>query len=275
MHTRTAPDREARAAMAPAEARALFADGLPVPTTGWCAGYAQANIISVPAALAFDMLLFATRNPKPCPVLEVLEAGSVRGPAGSPVYGDPRADIRVDVPRYRVWRSGELVEEVPDVREHWRDDLVTFLIGCSFTFEHPMLEAGIRMRHQDAGRNVSMYRTSTRCVPAGDLAGPLVVSMRSVPASQVADAVRITSRYPAVHGAPVHVGDPSALGIHDLASPDFGDPPVIEDGDVPVFWACGVTPQAMVLESRPEIAITHAPGFMLVTDAKDTVYAVP
>ncbi len=275
MDTQTVPDRDARALMPPAQARALFADGLTVPTTGWCAGYAQANVISVPKALAFDMLLFATRNPKPCPVLEVLEAGRVRGPEGSSVYGDPRADIRVDVPRYRVWRHGELVEEVADVRDHWRDDLVTFLIGCSFTFEHPMLEAGIRMRHQDAGANVSMYRTSTRCLPAGELSGPLVVSMRSIPAAQVADAVRITSRYPAVHGAPVHVGDPSALGIHDVTSPDFGDPPTIQDGDVPVFWACGVTPQAMVLESRPEIAITHAPGFMLVTDAKDTVYAVP
>lgn len=254
---------------------ALAAAGLEVPTTGWSAGYAQANLIAVPRELAFDMLLFVTRNPKPCPVLEVLEAGSVRAPEGSAVYGDPGADVRVDVPRYRIWRHGELVEEVPDVLDHWRDDLVTFLIGCSFTFEHPMTEAGIPMRHQDAGRNVSMYRTSTRCQPAGELRGPLVVSMRRVPASQVADAVRITSRYPAVHGAPVHVGDPAQLGITDLDRPDFGDPPVVEEGDVPVFWACGVTPQAMVLESRPEIAITHAPGHMLITDAKDVVYAVP
>lgn len=275
MDVQTLPDQSARAQLSPAQARALFASGLEVPTTGWCAGYAQANIISVPRALAFDMLLFATRNPKPCPVLEVLEAGCVRGPEGSPVYGAPEADIRVDVPRYRIWRHGELVEEVPDVRDHWRDDLVTFLLGCSFTFEHPMLEAGIPVRHLDAGRNVAMYRTSTRCAPAGDLTGPLVVSMRPVPAAQVADAVRITSRYPAVHGAPVHIGDPAALGIDDLSSPDFGDPPTVQDGDVPVFWACGVTPQAMVLESRPEIAITHAPGFMLVTDARDARYAVP
>lgn len=275
MDVQTTPDRTERAAMAPAEARALFADGLEVPTTGWCAGRAQANIISVPQALAFDMLLFATRNPKSCPVLEVLEAGQVRGPAGSAVYGDPAADIRVDVPRYRVWRHGELVEEVSDVREHWSEDLVTFLIGCSFTFEHPMLEAGIPMRHLDAGTNVAMYRTSTRSQSAGALGGPMVVSMRPIPAAQVADAVRITSRYPAVHGAPVHVGDPSALGIHDLDFPDYGEAQAIQDGDVPVFWACGVTPQAMVLESRPEIAITHAPGFMLVTDIKDSLYAVP
>lgn len=264
-----------RAAVTPAQARARFAAGLDVPTTGWCAGYAQANMIAVPAAIAFDMLLFATRNPKPCPVLEVLEAGQVRGPAGSAVYGDPAADIRTDIPRYRVWRHGELVAEVSDAREAWREDLVTFLIGCSFTFEHPMLDAGVPVRHIDAGRNVAMYRTSTRCVSAGRLSGPLVVSMRAIPAAQVADAVRITSRYPAVHGAPVHIGDPGALGIDDLDHPDFGDPPVIEAGDIPVFWACGVTPQAMVLESAPELAITHAPGFMLVTDARDSAYAVP
>lgn len=264
-----------RASLSPAQARSLFAAGLEVPTTGWCAGFAQANIIAVPQDVAFDMLLFATRNPKPCPVLEVLEAGHVQGPAGSAVYGHPDADIRVDIPRYRVWRQGELVGEVADARSEWRDDLVTFLIGCSFTFEHPMLEAGVPIRHLDVGRNVPMYRTSTRCVSAGALSGPLVVSMRAVPAAQVADAVRITSRYPAVHGAPVHIGDPAALGIADIDRPDFGDPPSIQDGDVPVFWACGVTPQAMVLESRPELAITHAPGYMLVTDAKDSAYAIP
>lgn len=263
------------ASLAPHEARALFAAGLEVPTTGWCAGYAQANLISLPRELAFDMLLFATRNPKPCPVLEVLEAGAVRGPEGSAVYGAPGADVRVDAPRYRVWRHGELVEEVADVREQWREDLVTFLLGCSFTFEHPLREAGIPVRHLDAGRNVPMYRTSTACAPAGVLSGPMVVSMRAIPAAQVADAVRVSSRYPAVHGAPVHVGDPAAIGIDDLSRPDFGDPPVVEPGDVPVFWACGVTPQAMILHSRPELAITHAPGYMLVTDARDARYAIP
>jgi len=145
----------------------------------------------------------------------------------------------------------------------------------SFTFEHPLLEAGVPVRHLTAGRNVPMYVTTTRCWPAGRLSGPLVVSMRAIPPALVADAVRVTSRYPAVHGAPVHVGDPSALGITDLAAPDFGDPPVIEEGDVPVFWACGVTPQAVVMESRPELAIAHAPGHMLVTDARDSAYAVP
>lgn len=261
------------AALSPMAARRLFADGLTVPTSGWCAGYAQANVIAVPKVLAFDMLLFAQRNPKPCPVLEVLDAGEVRGGVLGGASGT--GDIRTDVPLYRVYERGELVAEVPDARAHWREDLVTFLVGCSFTFEHPLLEAGVPVRHIDAGRNVPMYVTSRRCRSAGALGGPLVVSMRAIPADQVADAVRVSSRYPAVHGAPVHVGDPGALGIADLDAPQFGDAPVVEPGDVPVFWACGVTPQAMVMESRPEIAITHAPGHMLVTDARDSGYAVP
>lgn len=259
----------------PGEARALFAAGLSVPTMGWSAGYAQANIVAVPKALAFDMLLFAQRNPKPCPVLEVLDAGEVRGGVLGGADPDSTADIRTDIPLYRVYERGELVAQTSDAREYWRDDLVTFLLGCSFTFEHPLLEAGVPVRHLAAGRNVPMYVTSMRCRTAGRLSGPLVVSMRAVPAALVADAVRVSSRYPAVHGAPVHVGDPSALGIADMAAPDFGDPPVLEDGDVPVFWACGVTPQAMLMESRPDIAITHAPGYMLLTDARDSKYATP
>lgn len=261
------------AALSPVQARALFAAGLVVPTSGWCRGYAQANLIAVPQALAFDMLLFAQRNPKPCPVLDVIEAGQLRGGVlgGSSGVGD----IRTDIPAYRVYERGELVAEVSDAHEVWRDDLVAFLIGCSFTFEHPLREAGVPVRHIDAARNVPMYVTSRPCRSAGPLSGPLVVSMRGVPAAQVADAVRVSSRYPAVHGAPVHVGDPAALGIEHLDRPDFGDPPVLEPGDVPVFWACGVTPQAMVMHSRPELAITHAPGHMLITDARDSTYAVP
>ncbi|MDN5795926.1 MAG: putative hydro-lyase [Intrasporangium sp.] len=261
------------AALSPGDARRLFAAGLSVPTSGWCAGYAQANVIAVPKALAFDMLLFAQRNPKPCPILDVLDSGEVRGGVLGGKSG--AGDIRTDVPLYRVYERGELVAEVPDATGHWREDLVTFLVGCSFTFEHPLLEAGVPVRHIDAGRNVPMYVTSRRCRSAGALGGPLVVSMRAIPAAQVADAVRVSSRYPAVHGAPVHVGDPGGLGISDLDAPEFGDPPVLEPGDVPVFWACGVTPQAMVMESRPEIAITHSPGHMLVTDARDSGYAVP
>ena len=258
----------AKADLTPREARSRFREGLVTPTSGWCAGYAQANIIAVPKALAFDVLLFSQRNPKSCPVLDVLEAGEVGGRLLD-------GDIRTDIPLYRVYEKGELVAEPSDATRYWHEGLVTFLIGCSFTFEHPLMEAGIDVRHMSTGTNVPMFVTSRRCSPAGALTGPLVVSMRPVPAERVADAVRITSRYPAVHGAPVHVGDPSALGIRDLGAPDFGEPVEIRDGELPVFWACGVTPQAMVMEAKPEIAICHAPGHMLITDARDADYQVP
>ena len=257
------------AAVAPAAARALFRGGLVTSTAGWSAGYAQANLIIVPRVQAFDVLLFAQRNPKPCPLLGVLDAGETTGPllAGG--------DIRTDVPRYTVYENGVKTAEPTDITGYWRADLVTFIVGCSFTFEAALQEGGIRMAHIDQGRNVPMYRTSVRCDPAGSMSGPLVVSMRPVPASQVADAVRITSRYPAVHGAPVHVGNPAEIGISDLGRPDFGDPVEIAEGYLPVFWACGVTPQAAVMESRPSLAIGHAPGHMLITDARDSSYLVP
>ena len=254
--------------VSPAEARARFRGGLVTPTAGWSRGWTQANLLAVPRDLAYDFLLFAQRNPKPCPVLDVIDAGEVGGPLLD-------GDIRTDVPAYRVYVDGELVEETPDARPFWREDLVSFLIGCSFTFEGALLDAGVPVRHIERGVNVPMFTTSRRCRPAGALSGPLVVSMRPVPAGQVADAVRVTSRFPAVHGAPVHVGDPAALGIADLGSPDFGDPVDVLPGEVPVFWACGVTPQAVVQESRPPLAITHAPGHMLVTDARDSDYLVP
>lgn len=255
-------------AATPEQARARFAAGLVTQTSGWCAGWTQANVIALPRDLAFDFLLFAQRNPKPCPVLDVFEPGEV---GGALLAGD----IRTDVPAYRVYERGVLVEECAEVRHRWRDDLVTFLLGCSFTFEHALREAGVPVRHIDAGRNVAMYTTDRPCRPTARLAGPLVVSMRPVPADRVADAVRITARYPGVHGAPVHVGDPAALGIGDLARPDFGDPPDVRDGDVPVFWGCGVTPQAMVMATRPELAISHSPGHMLITDRRDAEYLVP
>lgn len=262
------PGPAERAALSAADARRLFRAGVSAPTSGWASGYTQANLITLPRADAYDFLLFAQRNPKPCPVLDVLDAGET---SGAILDGD----IRTDIGAYRVYEHGELVAEVADVADRWRDDLVSFLIGCSFTFEHPLQQAGIEMRHVAAGRNVPMYVTSRRCRPAGRMSGPLVVSLRAIPADRVADAVRITSRYPAVHGAPVHVGDPDALGVRDLLDPEYGDPPVIRDGDLPVFWACGVTPQAMVAETRPALAITHAPGHMLITDARDSDYQVP
>jgi uncharacterized protein YcsI (UPF0317 family) len=251
----------------PEQARARFRAGLVTPTAGWCDGFTQANLVAVPRELAWDVLLFAQRNPRPCPVLDVLEPGAVDGPLFT-------GDVRTDVPLYRVFVDGEQVAETPDAREWWREDLVAFLIGCSFTFERALAAAGVPVRHVEQGVNVPMYRTSWRCRSAGALSGPLVVSLRYVPAALVATSVAVTSRYPAVHGAPVHVGDPRELGIADLDAPDFGDAVRPEPGDVPVFWACGVTPQAAIAESRPALAITHAPGHMLVTDARDEAYLV-
>ncbi|MER7544849.1 putative hydro-lyase [Actinomadura sp.] len=254
--------------LSPGQARALFRAGLRVPTSGWCAGWTQANLISVPREYAYDLLLFAQRNPKPCPVLDVTEPG---GTSASLFAGD----LRTDLPGYVVYEHGEPVAEAADVTRYWRDDLVSFLIGCSFTFEDALREAGVPVRHIEQNRNVPMYRTNRMCRRAGEFGGPLVVSMRPIPAAQVADAVRVTARYPSVHGAPVHVGDPVELGIDDLDAPDFGDPVDVRVDEIPVFWACGVTPQAAVMASRPKLAIGHAPGHMAITDARDTRYLVP
>jgi uncharacterized protein YcsI (UPF0317 family) len=226
-------------------------------------------MISVPADWAYDVLLFCQRNPKPCPVLDVTDPG-----ATASVLAEG-ADLRSDIPRYRLWRDGQLQAELDDVVDHWRDDLVTFLIGCSFTFESPLVEAGVPLRHVEQGRNVSMYRTDVECRLAGRMHGPMVVSMRYIPESLVETAFQVSARMPAVHGAPVHVGDPRALGIADLAQPDYGDSVEPVDGDVPVFWACGVTPQAALIASKPPLAITHAPGYMLITDVADSDYRIP
>ena len=238
-------------------------------TSGYAAGYMQANLLAVPEEYAFDFLLFAQRNPKSCPIVGVLEAGEY----SSQLL--PEGDIRTDIPSYRIFQDGMLVDTVTDATKYWDDTMVAFLIGCSFTFETALVNNGITLVHIEQGRNVAMYRTSTPTVPAGVFSGPKVVSMRPIPADRVADAVRITSRYPSVHGAPVHVGNPEALGIADLSAPDFGDPVKIPEGHIPVFWACGVTPQAVVMNSRPRLAITHEPGKMLVTDARDLEYQVP
>ena len=238
-------------------------------TSGWSAGYTQANMVALPRNWAFDMLLFAQRNAQAVPLLDVTDPGAVTTVLA------PGADLRTDLPRYRVWRDGELVEEPTEVTDLWREDLVTFLIGCSFSFETALMDAGVPVRNIEQGRNVSMYRTNRACRSAGRLSGPLVVSMRPVPAAQVVTAVQVTGRMPAVHGAPVHVGSPASLGIPDLAVPDFGDPVEAQEDDVPVFWACGVTPQAALMASRPPFAVTHAPGSMFVTDVPDEVYRQP
>lgn len=255
-------------AWTPGKARERFRAGLAGATAGVAAGHTQANLIAVPADWAYDMLLFCQRNPKPCPVLDVTDAGSWTTPLA------PGADLRTDLPRYRVWEHGEPAAEPTDVRDVWREDLVSFLIGCSFTFEWALSGAGVPLRHIEQGRNVPMYVTDRRCRPGGRLHGPMVVSMRPVPPAHVAAAIRESSLLPAVHGSPVHCGDPKGLGIDDLGRPDFGDPVDIERDDIPVFWACGVTPQAAVMASRPPFAITHAPGQMFITDARDEQYRI-
>ncbi len=231
------------------------------PTAGLAPGFVQANLVVLPGALAGDFLLFCRRNPRPCPLLEVTARGSAE-----PVELAPGADLRTDLPRYRVYRRGHLVAEPGDIRHLWRDDFMAFLLGCSFTFEAALLAAGLEVRHVAEGRNVPMYRTSIACQPAGPFAGPMVVSMRPFPPQQVQRAIEITREFPQSHGEPIHVGDPLAIGIADLARPDWGDAVTVRPGEVPLFWACGVTPQAVTIECKPEIIITHAPGCMFVTD---------
>lgn len=251
-------------------ARARYRAGHVAPTAGVVPGLTQANMIVLPRDWAFDFLLYAQRNPKSCPVLDVTDAGSVT------TILAPDADLRTDLPLYRVWRDGKLAEEVADASAAWAEhpDLVAFLIGCSFTFETPLIEAGIDVRHITDGSNVPMYLTDQPCRPAGRLHGNLVVSMRPIAPERVADAATISGRFPAVHGAPVHVGSPERIGIRDLAKPNFGDPVRVEPGEIPVFWACGVTPQAAVMASGVPFAITHSPGHMFVTDIPDAAYHV-
>jgi len=231
-------------------------------TAGLAPGYVQANLVVLPQSFAFDFLRFCFLNPKPCPVLDVTEPGSFHP---SPAWADG-ADLRTDVPRYRVYERGRVIAEPVSILDLWQDDFVAFLIGCSFTFEQALMEEGIPIRHIECGCNVPMYRTNRQCQAAGSFRGPLVVSMRPVPASQVAKAVQVTARYPSVHGAPVHIGEPSALGIADINRPDYGDPVPIRPGEVPVFWACGVTPQAVAQAAEIPFMITHAPGHMFITD---------
>ncbi len=244
----------------PAALRAACRDGAFEETTsGACPGFAQANLIVLPRLLAEDFRTFCERNPKPCPLLLMSEGPELTSLA-------PGADLRTDVPRYRVTRRGVPPVDVTDVREAWNADLTAFLLGCSFGFEAGLVEAGIRLRHQDEGRVVPMYLSGRECEPAGPFHGRLVVTMRPIPESRVADVVRISGEQPLAHGAPVHIGDPAELGIHDLSRPDWGEDGGLLPGEVPVFWACGVTSQVACGNARPELMISHAPGFMFVTD---------
>lgn len=233
-------------------------------TSGLASGFAQANLVVVPADQAGDFHEFCRRNPKPCPLLDVTEPGRP-----VPVRVAPTADLRTDLPKYRIWKYGELAEEVGDLRAIWRHDFVSFLIGCSFTFEAALLRAGVPVRHIEMNVNVPMYRTNRPCTRAGVFQGPLVVSMRPLKPADAIRAVEITSRYPDVHGSPIHIGLPEQLGIADLSRPDYGDPVPIQGDELPVFWACGVTPQAALQAARLPLAITHSPGCMFVTDVRD------
>lgn len=253
--------------VSPKEMRHLIRAGeITTQTSGMCAGYAQANLVVLPKEQAFDFLLFAQRNPYSCPILEVSDVGS-----RSLRYVAKDADIAKDIPKYRVWKYGVLEGEYTDAESFWRDDLVSFLIGCSFSFEAELLEADIPVRHIEEGKNVPMFNTNIPNVPAGIFGGNLVVSMRPMP---VADAVRatvVTSQMPRVHGKPVHIGDPALIGISDITKPDYGEAVTIREGEVPVFWPCGVTPQNALMAAKPEFAITHAPGHMFITDVKNNL----
>ncbi|WP_196593365.1 putative hydro-lyase [Pectinatus sottacetonis] len=249
----------------PSEVRALIHDGkITGQTSGMCDGYAQANLVILPQDIAYDFLLFSQRNPRPCPLLEVSDTGSrlLHQIAEN-------ADIAQDLPKYRVYKHGELTGEYTDIVDLWQDNFVSFLIGCSFSFEGDLLEADVPVRHIEEKRNVPMYNTNIPCASAGIFHGNMVVSMRPIPYSLVPKAVLITGQMPKVHGAPLHIGNPEIIGIKDIAQPDYGDPVTIKPGEVPVFWPCGVTPQNAIMQSKPELVITHAPGHMFITDIKN------
>ncbi len=246
----------------PAELRAACRSGAyDGPTSGHARGFVQANMVILPAADAADFTEFCRHNPKPCPVLEILGAGDPE-----PKSSAPGADVRSDLPRYRLFRNGEPAGEATDVSDFWRDDLVTFLLGCSFTAEEALIAAGLEPRHIAETGIVPMYRTTWAAVTAGRFRGPVVVSMRPYTPADARRAAEITERYPMAHGGPLQIGNPDALGIANIDAPEYGAPVAIRDGELPVFWACGVTPQAALLNARPEIAITHAPGHMFVSD---------
>jgi uncharacterized protein YcsI (UPF0317 family) len=253
----------------PAARRAIRSGEWTGPTCGIAPGYVQGNLAILPASLASDFMRFCQLNPKPCPLLA----------AGAP--GDPHLpslaedlDIRTDLCRYKVFRNGELVDEPTDIMKHWRDDLVIFALGCSFSFEDALMQDGMELRHITCGTTVPMYRTNVPTTAAGPFHGPLVVSMRPLKPADAIRAIQITTRFPAVHGAPVHIGKPELIGIKDINKPDYGDPAPINDDEIPVFWACGVTPQSVVATVKPEFCITHYPGCMLVTDRKNSEFAI-
>lgn len=239
------------------------------PTAGLAPGFVQTNVVILPGDFADDFAEFCRLNRQACPLVAQTAPGNP-----DPVDAAPGADLRTDVPRYRVFRHGVAETDEPlEIRDLWRDDFVGFLLGCSFTFEMALEAAGLKVRHIEEGRNVPMFRTNVACRAAGPFAGPMVVSMRPYRPEQVSRVRQITGRFPTMHGEPIHVGDPSQLGIADVSRPDFGDAVTIRPDEVPVFWACGVTPQLVLAAAKPEIAITHSPGCMFVTDLREETCA--
>ncbi|MCD8916297.1 MULTISPECIES: putative hydro-lyase [Staphylococcus] len=250
----------------PKEIRDAIAKGeITGHTSGMAKGYIQANVVILPEKYAYDFLKFCFKNPKTCPLLDVSEVGEKHFTK----YGR-EADITQDVSLYRVYRDGELVETPTDIGHVFTEDMVSFLIGCSFTFEHALLEAGIPIRHIEEGHNVPMYITNIPAEPSGRFDGNITVSMRPMTMAEAIKATEITTHFKNVHGTPIHIGDPKAIGVTDLENPDFGEPVQFKPGEVPVFWGCGVTPQSVALDAKPELIITHAPGHMFITDVKDS-----
>ncbi len=255
--------------MTPFELRQQVRSGqFRLPTAGYCGAFAQANLVVLPKAHADDFLRFCQRNPRACPVLAIGEPGQWDVAA---LGGD--MDLRTDLPGYYLYRDGQLADQPDHLHELWRDDLVAFAIGCSFSFEQQLMDAGIPLRHIEQNKNVAMYRTSIANQAAGPFGASMVVSMRPMKARDAIRAIQITSRFPAVHGAPVHIGNPAEIGIADLARPDFGDAVAILADELPVFWACGVTPQEAIRGARLPLVITHKPGYMLVTDIPNSALA--
>lgn len=233
------------------------------PTTGVATGFVQANLVMLPRDAAFHFLLFCVRNPKPCPILDVLEPGHVEPKIAK------EADLRTDLPKYRVFEQGKPKEETENVRQLFRNDTVSFLLGCSFSFEAALVAAGVPVRNLEENKNVSMYITNRACDPSGPFSAPLVVTMRPMKPKEAVRAIQVTTRFHLTHGAPVHLGSPEELGIKDLSRPDFGDPVTIRPGEIPVFWACGVTSQLAATSASLPLIITHAPGHMFVSDLRD------
>lgn len=234
------------------------------PTSGMCNGYAQANLVILPQKYSEDFKRFSNLNKKACPVLEILENGEKHTK-----FLANNANIARELPKYRIYKDGNLHLETTNIEAYWQSDFVSFLIGCSFTFEAALMASGVEVRHITMNRNVPMFKTNIMTVPSGQFSGPVVVSMRPIRKDQIDQTIAITSEYPEVHGAPIHIGNPLEIGIFDLYKPDYGDYVTINEDEVPVFWACGVTPQAAVDNAKPELMITHAPGHMFIADLKN------